>query len=362
MQQGRGVHEHVTLIAFVVGALLIGAGTASGQAPTPTNQSPRSPWLLVPIASSSPKLGTALGGMGAYIHTFDPKSRVSLFGLTYQYTSTDSQVAALFARTSFGADHHRVAVVTAFGLIKNDYEDYLGTGQELRTDDDLKAIVGRYLYRVRGDWFVGGQASAANYQVLGESPEDDAILETLGVRGFESAGVGAVIMHDSRDNEDMPTRGWYANVNNAAYREALGGSESYDAYRADVRLFWPHGRANVLAIRQFNWLTHDAPATGQAAVMLRGYKMGEYLAPYMSSVEVEERWSFNRRWGATLFAGAATLYGESSTTSNLRDWYPSWGAGLHFVLKPEARMLVNLEYADGIEDSRGVYLKFGYAW
>jgi hypothetical protein len=38
-------------------------------------------------------------------------------------------------------------------------------------------------------------------------------------------------MHDSRDNEDMPTRGWLLNVNNLAYREALGGSSSFDAYR-----------------------------------------------------------------------------------------------------------------------------------
>ena len=30
--------------------------------------------------SSSPKLGTAVGGLGAYMHVFDPESRVSLFG------------------------------------------------------------------------------------------------------------------------------------------------------------------------------------------------------------------------------------------------------------------------------------------
>jgi hypothetical protein len=35
---------------------------------------------------------------------------------------------------------------------------------------------------------------------------------------------------------------------------------------------------------------------------------------------------------------------------------------VHFVLKPEARMIVNLEYAQGIEDNHGVYLKLGYGW
>ena len=38
------------------------------------------------------------------------------------------------------------------------------------------------------------------------------------------------------------------------------------------------------------------------------------------------------------------------------------GAGVQFILKPVQRMLVNLEYAQGVEGNHGVYLKFGYAW
>ncbi len=291
------------------------SGSAVAQEPSPNAsaqpaaaEEARSPWLLVPLFSSSPKLGTAIGGLGAYMHVFDPASRVSLFGATYKYTSTHSQIFSAFARTSSGADHHRVVLIGAFGHIKNDYEDYLGTGQPLKTDDDLKAVAGRYLFRATGDWFIGAQGSAANYQVLGATAEDDLALETLGVRGFESVGVGAVLMHDSRDNEDMPTTGWYLNLNNVAYREALGGAESFDAYRVEARAFWKHGGGHVLALRQYNWLTSDAPSAAQATVNLRGYKQGQYLSPYMSSVEAEERLSFTPRWGATLFAGAAGLY------------------------------------------------------
>ena len=138
--------------------------------------------------SSSPKLGTAIGGLGAYMHVFDKESRVSLFGASYRYTTTHSQIFSAFARTSSGADHHRVVALTTLGQIKNDYDDYLGTGQPLKTDDDLKAFVGRYLYRVKGNWFIGGQGTAANYQVLGSTVEDDLVLETLGIQGFASAG------------------------------------------------------------------------------------------------------------------------------------------------------------------------------
>ena len=96
-------------------------------------------------------------------------------------------------------------------------------------------------------------------------------------------------------------------------------------------------------------------------VNLRGYKQGQYLSPYMSSVEAEERFSFNARWGATLFVGASGLYGQAPSPLD-RSIYPSIGAGLQFVLKPVQRMNVNLEYAQGVGDSRGVYLKLGYAW
>jgi hypothetical protein len=321
----------------------------------------RSPWLLVPVFSSSPKLGTSIGGLGAYMHRFDADSRVSLFGMNYQYTSTHSQIASAFARTSFGGDHHRTVTLAVFGHIENDYEDYLGTGQPLKTKDDLKAFVARYLFRAKGDWFIGAQGSAADYQVLGATVEDDLVLDTLGVRGFSSSSLGAVLMHDSRDNEDMPVKGWFLNVNNLAYREALGGSATYDAYRVDLRTFWNHGGGHVLAMRQNNWLTSDAPSAAQATVNTRAYKQGQYLSPYMSSLEVEERLAFNARWGATLFAGAAGLYGEAPVPLD-RSIYPTIGAGVHFVIKPKERMNVNLEYAQGVGDSRGVYLKLGYAW
>jgi hypothetical protein len=45
-----------------------------------------------------------------------------------------------------------------------------------------------------------------------------------------------------------------------------------------------------------------------------------------------------------------------------RTVYPNVGAGIHFVIKPVQRMLVNLEYAQGIKANHGVYVKLGYGW
>ena len=119
----------------------------------------------------------------------------------------------------------------------------------------------------------------------------------------------------------------------------------------------------MLAFRQYNWLTSDAPSAAQASIVMRGYKFGEYLAPYMSSFEAEERLSFGSRWGATLFAGVAGLYGEGDADVGRPRPLSDFRGG--HSLRDEARRSAcwsNLEVAQGIEDNRGVFLKFGYAW
>ncbi len=144
-----------------------GEGTGKGrkeqEAEKEGKKDKESPWLLIPTFSSNPKLGTSLGALGAYLHYFDPKSQVSMFGISGQYTSTASTIAAAFAKTSFDADHQRLVVLVAGGVIKNDYQDFLGTGQQLKSEDDLNVFATRYLYRVWDDWFVGLQGIYTNY-------------------------------------------------------------------------------------------------------------------------------------------------------------------------------------------------------
>ena len=324
-------------------------------------QEKQSPWLAVPIFSVSPKLGTSLGAMVGYLHYFDEKSRVSMIGVNAQYTSTDSAVGGLFGRLSFGADHHRLVAMAVGGVIKNDYADYLGTGVPLRTDDELSAVVSRYLYRVKGDWFFGVQAAYTNYYMAGQSAFDDQVLNLLGMQGFKSAGVGLAAYHDSRDDENMPTRGWLLNVNNIAYREDLGGDDSFDVYRLDFRPFWSH-RGGVLAVRQFNQWTANAPASALAPVQLRGYKMGQYLGKYMSSLEVEERLRFAEKWTGTIFLGVACLYGGDKDCSDGENTFPNAGFGVQYILKQKEGIVVNLEYAQGKGDNYGVYMKMGYSF
>ncbi len=118
----------------------------------------------------------------------------------------------------------------------------------------------------------------------------------------------------------------------------------------------------VLALRQNNQWTVDAPKSAYAPVTLRGYTFGEYLGQYMSSVEGEVRLRLAARWTTTAFVGIGCLYGGPLSCSDSENVYPDIGAGVQYVLKQREGMVLNLEYAKGKGDNEGVYMKFGYSF
>jgi hypothetical protein len=338
--------------------------TQAVEAAAEAQQKPKkpSPWLLLPLVSSSPKMGTSFGFLGSYLHYFDPKSQVSMFGLMYQYSTTESQVGAVFARTSFAEDSQRLEGIIGYAYVRNEYQDYMGTGRTFRTTDELTLGGGRYLYRVKGPWFVGAEAAFGNYSVEGETDLQNKVLNMLGLAGFQMGGAGPILMRDSRDNQDMPVRGWYTNLNALANRTWLGSQDDFDTVRLDFKAFVPHGKGHVFAVRENNQWTHEAPTSAESTIEVRGYKMEQYLGKHMASIEGEERLRFSKHWGATIFGGAACLYGSGTQFVATDGWYPFAGAGLQFIVKPEDRMLLNFEFAHGNLNNYGIYLKFGYSW
>src|SRR6476469_2643568 len=208
-----------SLTTMLLAACCLCGQQARAQAEEP-KEAP-SPWLLLPTFSNNPKLGTSVGALVGYLHNFDAQSQLSMFGISAQYTSTDSATAVLFARTSFAADQHRVNVFALGGRIRNDYDDFLGTGTPLKSEDHIRSLAVRYLYRVRDDWFVGAQALSTNYQIVGQTALDDDLLGLLGLTGFKAGGVGLVGYHDSRERPDSPQGGWVLNFNNVAYRQSI---------------------------------------------------------------------------------------------------------------------------------------------
>jgi hypothetical protein len=326
------------------------------------NGDKESPWLLAPLLSSGPKMGTSIGAMAGYLHRFDAASPTSTFSVIGTYSDTDSLISGLFAQTYFGRNTHRLMIGTLYGRINNEYNDFLGTGHRVSTTDDLHAVFVRYSHRFFGDWFFGGQFISTNYAVAGNDWFSDAILGFIGLEGFRSNGAGVSAEYDSRDNINSPEHGTFFNVNNMAYREWLGGDASFDVINLKARHYLRQTDRLVLAMRFDAKWTVDAPPGAYATVNMRGYTAGQYLAPHSSVVEFEERLDIARGIGAALFGGVGCLYdrlGDCGTETNL---FPSVGAGINYMLKKEEKMVVRFEGAKGKADNYGIYMQFGRAF
>ena len=339
-------------------AILVAGQEATGREPAAA-QEPESPWLIAPTVSADPKLGTTLGAVVGYLHKFDPQSRTSMLNGFATYSDTDSYVGGLFGEMYFGANIHKVVAGYVNGMIRNDYDDFLGSGMSAKTEDEMSSLFFRYLHRVKGPWYAGGQFISSDY-VIGADGIFDSILEQIGLTGFNSNGLGLVGEFDSRDNRRNPHDGNYFVVHNVAYREGLGGDESFDALQLNYSNYYPFGDGHVLATNVRGRWTDDAPLGGYSSLNMRGYTRGNYLAEHYSHLNLDARFHIVGRWGASLFGGVGCLYEELSSCDDGEALYPMLGGGLIYLLKPEVGIVLRLEYAKGESDNSAFYLTLGH--
>lgn len=317
-----------------------------------------SPWLLAPTLSSDPKLGTSVGVLGGYLYQFDTESTQSMFLAGTSYSTTDSWMAGVFGQMFFDKNRQKLIVGYVGGQIRNDYQDFLGSGIPAQTTDELKAGFVRYSHSVSGNWYVGTQLISSNYAIGAEGFLELA-FDLIGLTGFDSTGIGLVAEHDTRDNVRNPKKGHRFEFHNIAYRESLGGDVSFDVYNMKYSQYKNHDQDHVFAWQLKGRWTDDAPIGGYSSVELRGYVRGNYLAPHHTHINIEERIAFGSRWGMSFFAGVACLYDQFSDCEDSSDVYTSAGAGLIYTLKEKAGIVLRAEFAKGESDEYVGYLKVG---
>ena len=331
------------------------------------------PWLITPTLSADPKLGANVGGLIAYLKKLDAESTPSMTGLTVSYSDTDSMTGALFSQLYWKADSRRLSLLAAGAEINNEYDDFLGTGQTVETQDNVQTFGFRYLHKLRpGGWFVGVQGISTNYAVGADGILEGA-LNQIGLSGFDAAGLGLVFQLDTMDNQRDPSSGHLHTLHNFAYRESLGGEASFDVGYADLRWYrsverisiGKNGRSPVIAIQFKGRFTADAPRSGYSSVNLPGYTMGNYLSRHYSHVLVDARIPLKGKLGLVAFGGVGCQFGEDIAGRDLScgdAMFPSVGVGVSYMLKAEASVLIRLEIAKGKSDNEALYLRFGHSF
>ncbi len=319
-----------------------------------------SPWLLTPLVSSNPKLGTSGGAMAAYVTRLGlGRTPPSMFGAMATYSTTESYVYGAFARAFLGEDQHRILLFLGGGKANNDYQDYLGSGLEVETTDDFQAGYASYLYRISEHWYLGGQGVINHYSMLGANDFSNSIIDALNLGGFNSNALGLKVEYDSRDDTNSPLRGQFLTLGQQSYRESFGGDVDFDVFHVTWRYYLAHGEGSVFAQKLEGHFTYDAPPSGFSTLRQRGYIPGEFKAEHMVSWEGEERYYLADRWRIAAFAGLGCLVNSLSDCDDTGNLYLSGGVGVHFVLRPREKMIVRLDAAAGEGGSTGFYMKFG---
>ncbi len=343
---------------FILGLCTALLSVAEDQLAVEKNESPL---LLVPTFSSDPKLGTSVGVLGGYLFRFDDASEQSLIAFTASYSDNDSWMGGVFGTLFFDQDIQRLTLGIGRGKINNNYEDFLGTGLNAATTDRFNGEFLRYTYQLLPSWHFGGQWISSNYTVGAENMAAP-IFDHIGEIGFDSNGIGAVVEYDTRDNTRNATDGSHLLVHNTAYRESLGGQDSFDTYQAEYTHYIPHIKNNVFALQVKGRWTNDAPVTGYSSIDLRGYVRGNYLAPNYTHIDLEERIHITGRWGMSIFAGVGCLYDNVADCDDSKNIYPAAGVGVLYELKKEAGVVLRAELAKGESEDYSAYIKIGSAF
>ena len=381
-------------LGFVIGFAFFGSPPSSaGEGPSPaeemlqadTDQDPatdsaagptgeaKKPWLITPTLSADPKLGANVGGLVAYVKKLDAESTPSMFGLSVSYSDTDSSTGALFGQLYWGQDTRRMTLLAATAEVNNEYDDFLNLGSAVETQDSVHSFAARYMQQFRpGGWFAGIQGVSTNYTV-GADDSLQGVIDQVGLSGFDATGLGLILQHDTMDNQRDPGAGHLFTLHNIAYRKTFGGESSFDVGLLD--LSWYHSlgkawskrtaRAPVIAVQVTARVTDDAPPSGFSSVTLPSYTRGNYLSQHYSHLLVDGRFPITKKFGLVAFGGVGCQFGVDILNRDVScddALFPAIGAGVSYMLKEEASVLIRLEFAKGKSDNEAVYLRFGHSF
>ena len=381
-------------LGFVIGFAFLGSPPSSaGEGPSPaeemlqadTDQDPatdsaagptgeaKKPWLITPTLSADPKLGANVGGLVAYVKKLDAESTSSMFGLSVSYSDTDSSTGALFGQLYWGQDTRRMTLLAATAEVNNEYDDFLNLVSAVETQDSVHSFAARYMQQFRpGGWFAGIQGVSTNYTV-GADDSLQGVIDQIGLSGFDATGLGLILQHDTMDNQRDPGAGHLFTLHNIAYRKTFGGESSFDVGLLD--LSWYHSlgkawskrtaRAPVIAVQLTARVTDDAPPSGFSSVTLPSYTRGNYLSQHYSHLLVDGRFPITKKFGLVAFGGVGCQFGVDILNRDVScddALFPAIGAGVSYMLKEEASVLIRLEFAKGKSDNEAVYLRFGHSF
>ena len=324
-------------------------------------------FVAVPIPLSNPTLGSGLIGGAAYFYPQTEEQKAaqpaSLTGIAGMYMDNDSKALAIAQQNywsnnrwrftgAVGAADLRLSLLTA---------DDAGNGTDL--DWRLKGsfAFARLSGQVRKGWYTG---ILTRFVEVDQSIETDLVFirgKILTLPDIRSAGLGAYLEFDTRDMPTNAYSGQYLKVDALFNDESIGSDNTYQNYSLVYNRYQQLNDSLVLAWQVQGCLRGgDVPLWDACTIKLRGFSATDFMGTGSMSGQVEGRWRLNERWGVVGFAGTGYARDVFSEIDN-REWIPSYGVGLRFMVLKSKRINMRLDYARS-SDSDAIHFLVGEAF
>ena len=223
-----------------------------------------------------------------------------------------------------------------------------------------------YLYRLGPAWYAGARYWLEEQRIL--QTEEGGLLgsgKIPGGSGGRSAGPGIVLQYDTRDHVISTRRGTFAELSWHHQSSATGSDFDFNRFRLDARAFIPAGRRGTMATMiMAEHIYGDPPFFSMAALgndrRMRGYFDGYFRDKSLCLAQAEYRRGVWKNLYLAAFASAAWM-GETPKTYALPGTIWTAGAGMRWVVDPNSRVTLRLDYARG-QHSDALYFTMGEAF
>jgi outer membrane protein assembly factor BamA len=319
--------------------------------------------FLLPLLYYTPDTRWAAGAAGVHYFKLEAKdstqlpTRTSNIQLLADYTQ--NRQADLWASWNVFTRNENYLLKGDLRF-RNFPDKFYGIGnntskeQMERYSYNLIQIKSMFLKKVKPDFFIGFDYEFEKEYGVKTSP--GGLLETGTIRG-SNGGVGSAIgfisVYDSRDFIINAQKGMLFEFSTYLFNNFLGSTFNFFNVNTLYQKYWSVKKNHVIAFQYKNKFNFgNIPFIDMATLgnddILRGYPKNRFRDKHFMGAQVEYRFPLFWRFGLTTFAGAGDVFGELQDLHLNRIKY-SVGTGLRFVVNPQEKLNIRLDYAYGRE-------------
>ncbi|WP_026756048.1 BamA/TamA family outer membrane protein [Sediminibacter sp. Hel_I_10] len=333
-------------------------------------------FITAPVVSYSPETDFGFGIGAKYLFKFNgsgEETRVSNMPMTLQYTLNQQ----FFLYSGFEVFTNQEEWVIEGNLLFQNYPRlYYGIGSDTPDSAEeqydyyqfllepifLKQLFHRYL-------FIGAGFRYNHIYKTEFDPEGLIAQEAInGFDGSTSVGAEVAMLYDSRSNILNAQNGWYLEFTHGIYGKVLGGTNSFNLTRFDLRHYIDVSKKNndIIGVQVLGRFSRaDLPFSEYAffgsSEIMRGYQEGRFVDRDLLATQVEYRKNFeDTRWGLVGFIGTGDVY-HNVNQFQFKNLKPNYGVGARFMIDKQENLNLRFDLGFG-KGTNGFYLGISEAF